>query len=88
MPCNICENARPLNEAPGLLLDESAREDALVLLALLVERRWTGHFYAASGTTFLRIVEGDRAYVHTKDPEAERLVRYRLVMSGGDVPPI
>lgn len=81
-------DVRPLNEAPGLLLHESAREDAVALLALLVERKWTGQFYFASGATTLRIVEGDRVHVHTANPEAERLVRYRLVVSGSDVLPI
>lgn len=82
------KEARPLNEAPGLLLDKSARQDAVGLLTLLVERRWTGQFYFASGATTLRIVEGDRVHVYTANPEAERLVRYRLVVSGGDVLPI
>lgn len=79
---------RPLNEAPGLLLDKAARKDAVALLTLLVERKWTGQFYFASGTTTLRIVEGDRVHVSTANPDAERLVRYRLVVSGGDILPI
>jgi hypothetical protein len=82
------KEARPLNEAPGLLLDKSAGQDAVALLTLLVERKWTGQFYFASGATTLRIVEGDRIQVYTANPEAERLVRYRLVVSGGDVLPI
>ncbi len=82
------KEARPLNEAPGLLLDKSARQDAVALLTLLVERKWTGQFYWASGATTLRIVKGDRVQVHTENPEAERLVRYRLVVSGGEVLPI
>ncbi|WP_426703072.1 DUF1993 domain-containing protein [Rhodanobacter sp. Col0626] len=82
------KEARPLNEAPGLLLDTSDRQDAVALLTLLVERKWTGQFYSASGATTLRIVEGDRVHVYTANPEAERLVRYRLVVSGGDVLPI
>lgn len=82
------KEARPLNEAPGLLLDKSARQDAVALLTLLVERKWTGQFYLASGATTLRIVEGDRVHVYTANPEAERLVRYRLVVSGGDVLPV
>lgn len=81
-------DVRPLNEAPGLLLDASAREDAVALLALLVERKWTGQFYFSSGAAVLRIVEGDRVHVHTANPEAERLVRYRLVVSGSDVLPV
>ncbi|HET6492998.1 MAG TPA: hypothetical protein VFG44_08500, partial [Burkholderiales bacterium] len=79
---------RPLNEAPGLLLDKAARQDAVALLTLLVERRWTGRFYFASGATTLQIVDGDRVHVHTENPEAERLVRYRLVVSGSDILPI
>lgn len=82
------KETRPLNEAPGLLLDKSARQDAVALLSLLVERKWTGQFYFASGATTLRIVKGDRVHVYTINPEAERLVRYRLVVSGGDVLPI
>ncbi|MCX7513088.1 DUF1993 domain-containing protein [Frateuria hangzhouensis] len=82
------KEARPLNQAPGLLLEKSARDDAVALLTLLVERKWTGQFYFASGATTLRIVEGDRVHVHTVNPEAERLVRYRLVVSGSDVLPI
>jgi hypothetical protein len=82
------KETRPLNEAPGLLLDKDARQDAVALLTLLVERRWTGQFYFASGTTTLQIVEGDRVHVHTDNPEAERLVRYRLVVSGSDILPI
>jgi hypothetical protein len=79
---------RPLNEVPGLLLDESARQDAVALLTLLVERRWSGQFYAPSGATVLRIVEGDCVHVHTANPDAERLVRYRLVVAGGDILPV
>lgn len=82
------KETRPLNEAPGLLVGKAARQDAVALLTLLVERRWTGQFYFASGATTLRIVEGDRVYVYTANPEAERLVRYRLVVSGGDILPI
>jgi hypothetical protein len=82
------KETRPLNEAPGLLLDGSARQDAVALLTLLVERKWTGQFYFASGATTFQIVEGDRVHVYTANPEAERLVRYRLVVSGNDVLPI
>jgi hypothetical protein len=82
------KEARALNEAPGLLLDKAARQDAVALLTLLVERKWTGQFYFASAATTLRIVEGDRVDVYTANPEAERLVRYRLVVSGGDILPI
>lgn len=84
----VQREVRPLNEAPGLLLDKSARQDAVALLTLLVERKWTGQFYFASGATTLRIVEGDRVHVYTVNQETERLVRYRLVVSGGDVLPI
>lgn len=82
------KEARPLNEAPGLLLDKSARQDTVALLTLLVERKWTGQLFWASGTTTLRIVKGDRVHVCTVNSEAERLVRYRLAVSGGDVLPI
>lgn len=80
--------ARPLNEVPGLLLGKSARQDTVALLTLLVERKWSGQLYFAPGATILRIVEGDRAHVSTANPEAERLVRYRLAVSGGDIVPI
>jgi hypothetical protein len=82
------KEVRPLNEAPGLILDKSDRQDAVALLTLLVERKWTGQFYFASGATTLRIVEGDRVQVYTANPEAERLVQYRLAVSGGDVLPV
>jgi hypothetical protein len=82
------KESRPLNEAPGLILDKSNRQDAVALLTLLVERKWTGQFHFASGATALRIVEGDRVEVYTANPEAERLVQYRLAVSGGDVLPI
>jgi hypothetical protein len=82
------KEVRPLNEAPGLILDKSNRQDAVALLTLLVERKWTGQFHFASGATTLRIVEGDRVEVYTANPEAERLVQYRLAVSGGDVLPV
>ncbi len=82
------KETRPLDEAPGLLLDNAARQDAVALLTLLVERRWTGRFYFASGATILEIVDGDRVRVHTDNPDAERLVRYRLVVSGSDILPV
>lgn len=79
---------RPLNEAPGLLLDATAHQDAVTLLTLIVERRWTGQLYFASGATTLRIATGDRMHVYTSNVDAERLVRYRLVVSGSDILPI
>lgn len=82
------KEVRPLNEAPGLILDKSDRQDAVALLTLLVERKWTGQFYFASGATTLRVVEGDRVQVYTANPEAERLVQYRLAVSGRDVLPV
>lgn len=82
------KEARPLNEVPGLLLDKSARLDTAALLTLLVERRWTGQFYFASGATTLRVIGGNHVHVYTANQEAERLVQYRLVVSGGDVLPI
>jgi hypothetical protein len=82
------KEARPLNEAPGLLLDKSTRHDAVALLTLLVERKWSGQFYFASGATTLRIVKGDHVQVYTANPETERLVQYQLAVSGGDVLPI
>jgi hypothetical protein len=81
------KETRPLNEAPGLILDKADRQDAVALLTLLVERKWSGQFYFASGATTLRIVEGDRVQIYTANPEAERLVQYRLAVSGGDVLP-
>lgn len=81
------KESRPLNEAPGLILGKSDRQDAVALLALLVERKWSGQFYFASGITTLRIVE-DRVHVYTANPEAERLVQYRLAVSGGDILPV
>lgn len=80
--------SRPLNEAPGLLLDAAAYQDAVALLALIVERRWTGQLYFSSGATTLQIAEGDRMAVYTSNPDAERLVRYRLVVSGSDILPV
>jgi hypothetical protein len=82
------KETRPLNEAPGLILDKSGRQDAVALLTLLVERKWTGQFYLAPGATTLRVVEGDRVQIYTENPEAERLVQYRLAVSGGDVLPV
>ena len=81
------KETRPLNEAPGLILDKADCQDAVALLTLLVERKWSGQFYFASGATTLRIVEGDRVEIYTANPEAERLVQYRLAVSGGDVLP-
>lgn len=79
---------RPLNEVPGFLLEPSACQDAVALLALMAERRWSGQLYFVSGTTTLRITEGDCIDVYTSNSDAERLVGYRLVVSGSEILPV
>ncbi|HET7346587.1 MAG TPA: DUF1993 domain-containing protein [Acidobacteriaceae bacterium] len=80
--------SRALDELPGFLFDAAASQGAVALLTLLVERKWTAWFYFASGTTALQITEGERVSAYTTLADAERLVRYRLLVSGNDVLPI
>lgn len=82
------DESRPLGEAPGLLLDAAACQDAVALLTLMVERRWSGQLHFASGATILGITGGDRMDVHTSNPDAERMVRYRLLVLGSDILPV
>ena len=71
--------SRSLGEVPGFLFTPDNLQEASELLALVIERSWTGRFYLATGVTVLQLCEGYRVDVYTKDPDVEQLVRYRLI---------
>lgn len=74
--------SRSLGEVPGFLFPSGNFQEAAELLALVLERSWTARFYSATGATVLQLCEGDKVDVYTKDPDVERLVRYRLITLG------
>jgi hypothetical protein len=73
---------RSLGEVPGFLLSSENMREAAELMALVIERSWTGRFYSATGSTVLQFCDGYKVDVYTKDPDVERLVRYRLITLG------
>lgn len=74
--------SRSLGEVPGFLFTPENLQEASELLALVIERSWTGRFYLATGVTVLQLCEGYKIDVYTKNPDVERLVRYRLITLG------
>jgi hypothetical protein len=77
---------RSLTELPGFLFGADDVKAATELLALVIERRWTGRFYFASRNATLQLCEGDRVDVYSKDGEIEERVRYRLIEAGANFP--
>lgn len=75
---------RSLAELPGFLFGGDDVKAAADLLALIIERRWTGRFYFASKNATLQLCEGDRVDVYSVDGEIEERVRYRLIEAGAD----
>ena len=76
------KESRSLAEVPGFLFSSEHLQEATELMALVIERSWTGRFYSATGSTVLQLCEGYKVDVYTKDPDVERLVRYRLITLG------
>jgi hypothetical protein len=74
--------SRSLGEVPGFLFAPENLQEASELLALVIERSWTGRFYFATGVIVLQLCEGYKVDVYTRDPDVERLVRYRLITLG------
>lgn len=74
--------SRSLGEVPGFLFSSENLQEATELMALVIERSWTGRFYSATGATVLQLCEGYKVDVYTKDPDVEQLVRYRLITLG------
>jgi hypothetical protein len=69
---------RPLFQVPGMLFSEQGIDQATTLLALVVERRWSGTFYLQSKSATLRLREGDQVDVYSADAGVERRIRFRL----------
>ena len=76
--------SRSLGEVPGFLFTPQHLQEAAELLAMVIGRSWTGRFYFATGVTVLQLCEGYKVDVYTRDPDAERLVRYRLITLGAE----
>jgi hypothetical protein len=77
--------SRSLGEVPGFLFTPEKSQEASEILALVVERSWTGRFYLATGVTVLEVCNGYKIDVYTKDPDVERLIRYRLITLGAEL---
>ena len=75
-------DSRTLRQAPGFVFDADETMEVADLLALVVERKWSASFYAASKEATLVLRDGNRVDVFAADLGVERRIQHRLVELG------
>ena len=75
-------DSRSLREVPGFVFEADETMEVADLLALVVERKWSTSFYAASKDMTLLLQDGNRVDVFAATLGVERRIQHRLVERG------